>query len=150
PRVRPTRRLSTLAVPEKAVFSEEGVNETAFRDYLTQKSLAVIVSRNLTTRDRADQQQPFNLRVDGASPQSLGAAGKIHHICTPPTRQTSRCPSTSPRHFARCSNTGNPPSSLDPDLPVKACSGWRPHTAIGSWFHRRWINAGSVFSRQRL
>jgi len=80
PRACPARRVSTLPSPEKAVFSEEGVNETAFRDYLTQKSLAVIVSRNLTTRDRADRQQPFNLRVAGTATQTLGALGKIYDI----------------------------------------------------------------------
>jgi hypothetical protein len=37
------------------------------------------VSRNVTTRDRADRQQPFNLRVPGGA-QTLGAAGKVYDV----------------------------------------------------------------------
>jgi hypothetical protein len=79
-RPRPARRNSSLPAPEQAVFNEEGVSEAALRSYLTQKNLALIVSRNLTTRDHADIQQPFNLRVAGTSTQSIGAPGKIYDI----------------------------------------------------------------------
>lgn len=37
----------------------------AFRDYLVGNKLALVVSRNVTSRDDADTQQPFNLRVPG-------------------------------------------------------------------------------------
>src|SRR5262249_1166792 len=39
-----------------------------------------IISRDVTTRDRADHQQPFNLRVSGTGHQTLGASGKIYDI----------------------------------------------------------------------
>ena len=79
-RPRPARRISKLAAPEKAVLAEEGVSEAALRSYLEQNNLALIVSRDVTTRDHADLQQPFNLRVAGTSTQSIGAPGKIYDI----------------------------------------------------------------------
>ncbi|MGE3705824.1 MAG: hypothetical protein AB7I13_11160, partial [Vicinamibacterales bacterium] len=42
--------------------------------------LALIVTNNVTTRDRADRQQPFNLRVTGTATQTLGAGGRIYDI----------------------------------------------------------------------
>ncbi len=79
-RVRPTHPPAALAPPEQAVFTEEGVDVATFRAYLNQHSLALIVSRNLTTRDDADLQQPFNLRVAGTTTQTLGNTGKIYDI----------------------------------------------------------------------
>lgn len=79
-RSKPARRQPTLPDPETAVFAQSGVDVAAFRNYLRQNGLALIVSRNVTTRDSADIQQPFNLRVAGTSTQTLGAAGKIYDI----------------------------------------------------------------------
>ena len=42
--------------------------------------LALVVSRNVTVRDDLDLQQPFNLRVEGASTQSIGASGAIYDV----------------------------------------------------------------------
>ena len=80
PRPRPARRTSSLAAPEQAVFTEEGVSEASLRSYLVKNNLALIVSRNLATRDHADVQQPFNLRVAGTATQSIGTPGKIYDI----------------------------------------------------------------------
>jgi hypothetical protein len=52
-----------LATPELAAFAAAGVNESAFKQYLQQNNLAVLVMRNVTSRDAADRQQPFNLHV---------------------------------------------------------------------------------------
>ncbi len=79
-RPRPERRQPALGAPEKAVLNEEKVNEAELRSYLARNGLALIVSRNLTTRDDADRQQPFNLRVAGTKTQSIGAPGKIYDI----------------------------------------------------------------------
>jgi hypothetical protein len=78
-RVRPARRVTPLPAPEQAIFARAGVDPAQFKAYLTQQNLAVVVSRNVTTRDDADNQQPFNLRVPGG-PQTIGAPGKIYTI----------------------------------------------------------------------
>lgn len=54
-----------LPAPEAAVFAVEAVDVAAFRADLASKGLALVVSRDVTTRDAADEQQPYNLRVPG-------------------------------------------------------------------------------------
>lgn len=78
-RTRPTRRSSVLPATETAVFQAEGVDVALFQRYLRLHNLALIVSRNVTSRDQADRQQPFNLNVPGGT-QTLGASGKIYDI----------------------------------------------------------------------
>jgi Hydrazine synthase alpha subunit middle domain len=49
------------------------------RDWLVANNLALIVTRNQTSRDRGDKQQPFNLQVkDGA--KTVGTGGKLYDI----------------------------------------------------------------------
>jgi hypothetical protein len=67
PRARPQRRVALLPAPERAVLQEEGVEETALRNYLRAKNLALIVSRNVAVRDCADRQQPYTLLAAGAT-----------------------------------------------------------------------------------
>src|SRR5262249_33893249 len=43
-------------------------------------NLALVVSRNVTTRDAADRQQPFNLRIAGTNTQTVGNGGKIYDL----------------------------------------------------------------------
>jgi hypothetical protein len=64
------------------VLAEEGVSEEQLRDWLVRHDLALIVTRDQTSRDRSDLQQPFNLRVPGgASTRSAGSpGGKIYDI----------------------------------------------------------------------
>ena len=69
-----------LPAQEQNVFAEEGVSVSAFQDYLRTNGLALLVSRNLTTRDHADRQQPFNLHVAGSTTRTVGAGGKIYDI----------------------------------------------------------------------
>ena len=54
-----------LHAPELAAFQQAGVDPQAFREYLVANGLGVIVVRDATSRDRAEKQQPFNLRVPG-------------------------------------------------------------------------------------
>ena len=68
PRTPPVPPLPSLETPEQSVFSDEQVDVAVFRDFLESQKLALIVSRDVTTRDRADRQQPFNLRVPGGTP----------------------------------------------------------------------------------
>ncbi len=79
-RTRPAPRVTALEAPESAVFSEEQVNEATFRAWLKTNDLAVIVTRNQTTRDRADLQQPFNLQVPGGVKTVSPNGGKTYDI----------------------------------------------------------------------
>ncbi|MEM7583455.1 MAG: hypothetical protein AAF560_08755 [Acidobacteriota bacterium] len=66
-----------LASPEAQIFAEEGVHADAFRSYLADRELALVVSRDVTTRDALDRQQPFNLRIPGGT-QTTGAGGIVY------------------------------------------------------------------------
>ena len=79
-RPRPTRLTSTLPAIEQQIFDQENVDVTTFKNYLKQKNLSLIISRDVTSRDDKDKQQPFNLRVAGTNKQTLGASGKIYDI----------------------------------------------------------------------
>jgi hypothetical protein len=78
-RVRPARLTQALPSLERNVFQKAGVNETAFRNYLKTNHLALAVIRNATTRDVADRQQPFNLRVPNGAETKTGA-GKVYDV----------------------------------------------------------------------
>lgn len=80
----PPQTVETVESPEQAAFTQAGVNLQAFRAYLRQRNLGVVVMRDVTTRDRADRQQPFNLRVDGSNyqnpPTPTGTVYSISHM----------------------------------------------------------------------
>ncbi|HTV02967.1 MAG TPA: DUF5719 family protein, partial [Luteitalea sp.] len=80
PRPRPARREAPLPPREQQVLTEQGVVLSRLQAYLRANDLALIVSHDVTTRDRSDKQQPFNLRVAGGGVQSVGAAGKIYDV----------------------------------------------------------------------
>ncbi|HEY3860651.1 MAG TPA: hypothetical protein VGO59_02080 [Verrucomicrobiae bacterium] len=79
-RARPVPYSVPIPGPELAAFAEAGVDVAAFQNYLRAHELALIVSRDVTTRDHADRQQPFNLRIDGTTHQTAGASGKIYDV----------------------------------------------------------------------
>ena len=79
-RPRPASRRTALEEPEAKVFREENVDPEAFRRDAAAKNLAVVVSRDVTARDRADKQQPFNLRVAGGTAAHVTAAGKVYDL----------------------------------------------------------------------
>jgi Hydrazine synthase alpha subunit middle domain len=79
-RPRPPRRSTLLQGPEQQVFADEGVDVAALRQYLRANNLALVVSRDVTTRDRADRQQPFRLRVPGGGAESLPGSGAIYDV----------------------------------------------------------------------
>ena len=78
-RTKPARLTAPLPAPELAAFAAAGVDPATFKAYLAQHNLALAVTRNVTSRDNADRQQPFNLRVAGGV-QKTGAAGKIYDV----------------------------------------------------------------------
>jgi hypothetical protein len=79
-RPRPALRTTPLEEPEAKIFRDEGVDPAAFRANLAARGLALIVSRNVTSRDAADQQQPYNLHVAGSSTQKATGSGKVYDI----------------------------------------------------------------------
>jgi hypothetical protein len=64
---------------EANVFAEEGVDLPTFQAELAQRNLALVVSRNVTARDAADKQQPYNLSVPGGV-SSIAKSGKTYSI----------------------------------------------------------------------
>lgn len=79
-RQRPARVVESVQAPELAAFAAAGVDINKFQNYLRTHELALIVSRDVTTRDHADRQQPYNLRVAGTGHQTIGAGGKIYDV----------------------------------------------------------------------
>lgn len=79
-RAKPVKPPTPLPTPEAQVFAEEGVDVPTFQNYLQQNGLALVVSRNVTTRDKADKQQPYNLKIAGTATQTTGAGGAVHDI----------------------------------------------------------------------
>jgi Domain of unknown function (DUF4214)/Hydrazine synthase alpha subunit middle domain len=79
-RPRPSNPALPLEQPEHDVFAEVGVNEAAFRAWLAASNLAVIVTRNQTSRDQGDKLQPFNLHVPGGVQTVAPGGGKVYDI----------------------------------------------------------------------
>ncbi len=79
-RARPVPYSVPLLQPELNAFAQAGVDVATFQEYLVTHQLAVIVSRDVTTRDHADHQQPFNLQVAGTTHETLGASGRIYDV----------------------------------------------------------------------
>jgi hypothetical protein len=71
--------VGTVASVEAQVFAEEGVPIPDMQSWMRSNNLALLVSRDVTRRDRADREQPFNLRVPGGV-QTVGTGGKIYDI----------------------------------------------------------------------
>lgn len=70
-----------LETPERTAFSQAGIDIESFRQFLRAWNLGVIVVRNATSRDLADRQQPFNLRVPGGvQTVAAGFAGHVRDI----------------------------------------------------------------------
>ncbi|MFZ6820080.1 hypothetical protein [Undibacterium sp. Ji22W] len=70
PRNRRPAKTASLESPERAILQAEQVDETQLRNWLQSQNLALIVTRNQTSRDRADLQQAYNLEVPGGIKQT--------------------------------------------------------------------------------
>jgi len=79
-RTPPPMTSSEIQTPEAQIFAEENIDVDVFKSYLKSQNLAVVVMRDVTTRDAADKQQPYNLKVAGSSHQTIGNAGKLYDI----------------------------------------------------------------------
>jgi hypothetical protein len=78
-RARPAAVGSRIEAIEKTVLDEEQVDERMLRDWMKANQLALIVTRNQTSRDRADRQQPFNLRLPSGL-KTTGDGGRVYDI----------------------------------------------------------------------
>ncbi|MCP4048926.1 MAG: hypothetical protein GY732_23370 [Gammaproteobacteria bacterium] len=77
----PNTTMVDIQPPELQMFSQEGVDPQTFLTNLASKNLALAVSRNVTSRDVDDRQQPFNLAVpDGVSTVDPVAGGKVYDV----------------------------------------------------------------------
>ncbi len=77
----PAAAITQVAAIEQQVFTEEGVDLASFQTYLRTNDLALVVSRNVTHRDRADRQQPYNLRIAGTTNVTLGTnTGRVYDL----------------------------------------------------------------------
>jgi hypothetical protein len=79
PRDVPPIRPAELPDVERAILDEVGVDEAALRTWLSERELALVVSRNVTQRDRNDVQQPYNLRVPGGA-ESIATDGTVYDV----------------------------------------------------------------------
>lgn len=79
-RTPPAAAVSALKTPEAQAFAAEGVSPEEFRAYLVQRGLGLVSVRNATTRDAADRQQPFNLRVPGGTQTTAPGDGSVYDI----------------------------------------------------------------------
>jgi hypothetical protein len=79
-RTRPTRTGAPLPSEVLQVFAQQGVPVSSLQAFMRANGLALIVTNNVTTRDRADRQQPFNLRVAGTATQTIGAGGRVYDV----------------------------------------------------------------------
>ena len=75
----PTPVASGVAPIEQQVFTDEGVDLSTFQADLSQRGIALVISRNVTARDDADKQQPYNLSVPGGV-GSIANSGKVYSI----------------------------------------------------------------------
>jgi hypothetical protein len=77
----PPKPAPILAAPEQQAFQLESVNPNDFQTWLRQNNLAAIVMRNVTSRDAADKQQPYNLHVAVAGGvTTVGSGGTVYDL----------------------------------------------------------------------
>jgi hypothetical protein len=78
-RERPPLRTVPLPDVEMAVFADAGVSPDDLSTWLRERELALVISRNVTQRDRNDVQQPYNLAVPGGV-ESVATGGTVYDI----------------------------------------------------------------------
>jgi hypothetical protein len=67
----PTLNKESVGSTEQALFTAAGVDVHDFHKFLSRNNLSVLAIRDVTSRDDADQQQPFNLKVFGSVHQTV-------------------------------------------------------------------------------
>ncbi|WMW81858.1 hypothetical protein RF679_06130 [Undibacterium cyanobacteriorum] len=65
PRPRARSQSSFLEAPELTILQQEQVTQEELIHWLQENQLALIITRDQTSRDRADHEQPLNLKLKG-------------------------------------------------------------------------------------
>jgi hypothetical protein len=76
----PTTVTTPLEQPEVTAFTQAGVEVEDVRQFMVDNDLALMVTRDVTTRDRNDKQQPFNLRVPGGVSHIPAPGQKVYDV----------------------------------------------------------------------
>lgn len=79
----PPMPTGSLPAIESAVFASAGVDPAIFEQFLLDRDLALIVARDVTTRDQADRQQPWQLQVQQPGGVQTPPAGSTTGIVYP-------------------------------------------------------------------
>lgn len=79
PRPVPPPVLPTVAPIERQTFVAENIDLATFQADLAQRKLALVISRNVTARDAADKEQPYNLNIPGGA-STLGTNGHVYDV----------------------------------------------------------------------
>lgn len=79
-RQRPTPHQSSIPNIEAQVIADTGVDLNTLKSWMIDNDLALIVSRNVTSRDSNDRQQPFNLQVAGTNTISDTSVGNLYQV----------------------------------------------------------------------
>lgn len=66
--------------PELDAFAQANVDVATVRQFMVENNLALMVTRDVTTRDRNDKQQPFNLQVPGGVSHIPSPGQKVYDI----------------------------------------------------------------------
>lgn len=77
--VPPYKEAPPPQAPESQALAAAGVVYQDLKDFMIANQLAMIVARDVTSRDDLDLQQPFNLRVPGGV-ESISAPGKVYDV----------------------------------------------------------------------
>lgn len=122
-RARPIPRIEPLDPIEKLVLVEESVDEVALRTWLKANDLALIVTRDQTERDRADTQQPYNLRVPGVGGAiTTNGNGKVYDLAHYQIFQANQIRASQGRSgrrsIAQPIAQGNNPTNTAPNAPL--------------------------------
>ena len=80
PRARPPMPTIQLPAIEESVFSEVGVSVADMHSYLIANDLALLVSRDVTSRDDNDRQQPYNLQIANGGTVSDTGDGPLYQV----------------------------------------------------------------------
>jgi hypothetical protein len=70
----PTNGIETVPAIEQALFTAANVDLHDFKKFLRRNNISLLVTRDVTSRDDADEQQPFNLKVYGSAHQTVDPA----------------------------------------------------------------------------
>lgn len=77
---RPPAPTTPMDRPELEVFTRAGVSPTALREWMKSNDLALLSTRNVTTRDAADKQQPTSLKVEGGVETIAPGGGPVYTV----------------------------------------------------------------------